>query len=156
MKKQSTVHLIAAPVDRVYARLADLTSLQPLAQAAANPDSDFARRAQAADQQHAEQALQALASATITPDTLTIPLPMIGQLTLAIIEREPGKLVKLQAQQSPIPATLWLQTLPAADDTTRLRLTADIDLPLFLRAMAGNKVETAVEQLATLLAALPY
>ena len=75
---------------------------------------------------------------------------------ISIIEREEPKCVKYTADNSPVAFTLWIQMLPEAAYTTKIRVTLDIDIPFYLRPMVGSKLDGAADMIADALTKIPY
>lgn len=150
--QDKTVH---SPVSAIYARLSDLSNLEAL-RARLDDPAVQAQLAAHADSEQQQRAREALAKMQFTPDTLTADVPPVGAVTLAIVERQADKCVKYQTTTSPVPVTLWVQMLPAADGTSRMRVSADIDLNPFLKMMVGKKLEQGIDRLADILSAIPY
>ncbi len=138
-KYESTVKHIAAPTGNVYARLADLTHLESVLEAA--------RQSEYADKIPKDIAL--------TPDTLSATAPMLGLVTLRIVEREPWKTIKFALEGVPMQANVWVQLLPEGDGTA-MKLTLGAELNFIMRQMMGKKLKEAVERIADTMAMIPY
>ena len=93
---------------------------------------------------------------TFDRDSLTVAVPPIGQVSLRVCEREEPKCVKFEAAQSPLPFNLWIQILPVADTSSKMKVTLKADLPLMLGAMVGSRLQEGVDKMADLLAMIPY
>ena len=89
-------------------------------------------------------------------DSVSIDMAPVGTITLNIVEREEPKCVKFQAQQSPVPFTLWVQMLPVTDLTSKLKCTIDAELNPFIKAMVSKPLQEALEKMADALALIPY
>lgn len=152
MKESSSVKNISAPVERVYATLSNLENLRPLIERAQN-DEGLREKMRQAEQ---ENALEQLKDIEITADSIAIPTPMFGTISMCIIEREEGKCIKFETQQSPVKANLWIQTLPVSSDQSKMKLTIDADIPFMLKAMVGSKLKDGVEKIADALAMINY
>lgn len=152
MKESSSVKNISAPVERVYATLSNLENLRPLIERAQN-DEGLREKMRQAEQ---ENALEQLKDIEITADSIAIPTPMFGTISMCIIEREEGKCIKFETQQSPVKANLWIQTLPVSSDQSKMKLTIDADIPFMLKAMVGGKLKDGVEKIADALAMINY
>ena len=109
-KYESSVKQVNAPVERVYAVLSDMERLRPMIDMAQNNDM-IKEKLREAGQDPAM--LEKLKDMTLTSDRISFPAPMVGEVALAIIEREQDRCVKFQTEKSPIEANLWIQVLPA-------------------------------------------
>ena len=75
-------------------------------------------------------------------------------MKLRIVEREPNKTVKVTGGEgSPFDFFFWLQLQPVAEADTRMRLVLHIELSLMMRMMVGGKIQEALDQIATQIAA---
>ena len=90
-----------------------------------------------------------------TSDEITIGSP-VGEVTMKIIERDEPKCVKFQTVTSPVPMTMWVQMLPVEEQTSKIRVTIDADIPIFLKGMVSKPLQEAVEKIADALAMIPY
>jgi carbon monoxide dehydrogenase subunit G len=90
-----------------------------------------------------------------TSDEITIGSP-VGEVTMKIIERDEPKCVKFQTVQSPVPMTMWVQMLPVEEQTSKIRVTIDADIPIFLKGMVTKPLQEGIEKIADALAMIPY
>lgn len=159
-KYESTVKHSYAPNDRVYAKLSDLTNLQSLQERIADPNFINVIKAQAGDKvkpEQIEQLKERVQQLHFDRDSVSGHVDQLGvDMTLRIVEREEPKLVKLVLDNSPIPATVWIQLLPATDGGTKMKLTIGVDLNFFMRKMIEGKLKEGVERVADMLAMIPY
>ncbi len=152
MKESSSIKYIGAPVERVYATLSNLENLRPLLERA-RTDESLREKMREAGQ---ENALDELQNITLTSDSIEIPAPMVGTISLKIIEREENKCIKFATEQSPIGANLWIQVLPETEATSKMKLTIDADIPFMLKAMIGSKLKEGIEKVADAIAMIQY
>ena len=152
MKETSEVKYVGAPVARVYSTLANLENLRPLLDRAQN-DESLRQRMREAGQ---ESALEHLHDVELTNDSIAINAPMVGRVSMKVVEREADKCVKFATDQSPIAANIWIQTLPVDDATSKMRVTIDADIPFVLKAMVGSKLKEGINRIADMLAMLNY
>lgn len=158
-KYESSVKRIYAPVANVYAKLSDLNNLAAIRERMADPAFEQVIRQQMGDKLNESQLQQArdvVSRMQFDRDTATVEAGPVGSVSLRIVEREETKLVKLQAENSPIPANLWIQLLPAGDGQTAMKVTLGVELNFFMKQMVKGKLKDAVERLADMLAMLPY
>ena len=159
-KYESTIKHNAAPVDRVYAKLSDLTNLQVLQERFSDPEFAESLQQKAGDKikpEQVESLQERIKSLQFDRDSVSGHVDQLGMdLTLRIIEREEPKLVKLALENSPIGANLWIQLLPDSEGGTRMKLTLGADLNFFIKKMVGSKLQDGVERFADMLASIPY
>ncbi|MCI6119869.1 MAG: SRPBCC family protein [Prevotella sp.] len=152
-KYESSVKQVNAPVERVYAVLSDLERLRPMIEMAQNNEM-IKQKLREAGQDPAQ--LEKLKDMTITSDRVAFPAPMVGEIALAIVERETDRCVKFQTEKSPIEANLWIQVLPVTATTAKMRVTLKADLNPMIKMMVGSKLEKGIDQFADMLCSLPY
>lgn len=138
---KSNIISIAAPKHLVYKKLSDLSGLGTIAETLKSHPS-----------------ASGIGVEVIDADRCSLSIPMAGKLQLHIIEREPEKMIKLEAEQSPIPLTLWTQLIEKEDapDTTYLRLTLHTELNFLMKQMLGDKLQDAVNKLAETFGQVSY
>ncbi|MBO5233543.1 MAG: SRPBCC family protein [Prevotella sp.] len=152
-KYESKIKHINAPVESVYATLSNLENLRPMLENARNSEV-VKEKIREAGQDPAQ--LEKLDEVTLTPDRISFPAPMVGEVALAVVEREENKCIKFQTEQSPVEANLWIQVLPVTDTTSKMRLTLKADLNPMIKMMIGSKLEKGLDQFADMLAMIPY
>ena len=160
-KYESSVKTVYAPVERVYARLSDLTSLQVLKERVDDPRFEEIINSQVpADKRPTPEQFEKLRNnirkMELTQDTLSGHIGPLGDITLKIVERTEPKLVKLELEGAPIAVTMWIQMLPSDENTSRLKVTLGAELNFFIRKMIESKLEKAPEGLAQFLSQIPY
>ncbi len=142
-KYESGIKQIAAPVELVYQKLSNLENLRPLIENAQNNAQSNAQLA---------EAIEKLKDVRLTPDSIAIPAPMVGEIALRIIEREENKTIKFETEQSPIQANMWIQVLPSTnDDGTKMKLTLKADLNPMVKMMVGSKISDGIDKFADML-----
>ena len=143
-KYESGIKQIAAPLELVYQKLSNLENLRPLIENAQNNAQSNAQLA---------EAIEKLKDVRLTPDSIAIPAPMVGEIALRIIEREENKTIKFETEQSPIQANMWIQVLPSTnDDGTKMKLTLKADLNPMVKMMVGSKISDGIDKFADMLA----
>lgn len=137
----SNIISIAAPRHLVYKQLSDLSRLEAIAETLKSHPS-----------------ASGIGVEVIDPDRCALDIPMAGKLVLHIVEREPEKMIKLEAEQAPIPLTLWTQLVEKEEspNTTFLRLTLHTELNFLMKQMLGSKLQEAVNKLAETFGQIPY
>lgn len=152
-KYESDVRHVNAPVELVYAKLSNLENLRPLIDGAANNE---ALRAHIEASGYDASSLEALKDVKLTADSVSIPAPMVGEISLCICEREENRCVKFETTQSPIQANMWIQVLPVSAEEAKMRVTLKADLNPMIKMMVGSKLKDGVQKFADMLAMIPY
>ena len=152
-KYESSVKQVNAPVERVYSVISDLERLRPVIEMAQNNEM-IKEKLREAGQDPAQ--LEKLKDMNLTSDRVSFPAPMVGEVAVAIIEREENKCVKFETEKSPVDATLWIQVLPVTDTTSKMRVTLKADLNPMMKMILGSKLEKGIDQFADMLCMLPY
>lgn len=81
----------------------------------------------------------------------------LGQAELRITEREELRTIKIESSGNlPLSFTFWIQLLPLAAYQCKMRLTLHADMSMMIKMMVGKKLEEGIDQLAEILAKLPY
>ncbi len=93
---------------------------------------------------------------TFDQDSVSVSVPPVGQITLRIVEREEPKCIKFEAVQSPLPFKLWVQILPIDEQTSKMKVTVDADIPMMLKPMVSGPLNDGVEKVADALALIDY
>lgn len=152
-KYESSVKQVNAPVERVYSVISDLERLRPVIEMAQNNEM-IKEKLREAGQDPTQ--LEKLKDMNLTSDRVSFPAPMVGEVAVAIIEREENKCVKFETEKSPIDANLWIQVLPVTDTTSKMRVTLKADLNPMMKMILGSKLEKGIDQFADMLCMLPY
>ena len=88
-------------------------------------------------------------------DSLKVKSP-VGDISMHIVEREPAKLIKMQTDNSPIPLTLWIQLLPTGEESSKMKLTLEAEVNMFINGMVQKPLTEGVEKIAEALAMIRY
>ncbi len=89
-------------------------------------------------------------------DSCTVTVDPIGKIRFVVVEREPNKTIKFQAEQLPFGVNMWIQLLPDNNGETKMKLTEHADLNPFLKPMVSKPLQAGLDKVAESLAALPY
>lgn len=89
-------------------------------------------------------------------DTVSLHIDPVGALTFKIINREEPKCVKFEGVGTPLPIHLWIQVLPVSDTTSKMKLTVEADIPIYVRPMVEKPLKEGVEKIADVLSMVNY
>jgi len=155
---KSEVKKIAAPQERVFARLSDFNNFSIVQQNLDNPELKQRVMEQAGDKVSPEQMdsfIERMRNLRFDTDSVSGSSPL-GDITLRIIERQDPGTIKFALEGAPVQANMWIQLLPSSAEECAMRLTVKADLNFFIRQMIGSKLQQGVDGLASMLASIPY
>lgn len=93
---------------------------------------------------------------TFDNDQLSFSVSPVGTVKMRIVERDEPKCIKMEAIDSPVPFTFWIQLLPTGDTTCKMRLTIKAELNMFIKGMVQKPLQEGIEKMADVLAAINY
>lgn len=134
-KFESSIKTIPYPQENVYRNISDLSNLERIRdRVPSDKIQEF----------------------SFDTDTVSVSVPPVGQITMRIVEREEPKCVKFESENSPMPFNLWIQVLPINEQTSKMKVTMQADIPMMLKAMVAGPLQDGVEKVADALAKIPY
>lgn len=119
---------VAAPADKVYARISDFDAFQDKVDTL--PEDVKAK----------------IGSVKFAHDSITINAAPMGDITLTVTERVPDKRVALEAPNSPVKLVLAINLEPIGPETTRIITAIEVDIPIMLKPMVGPKLQEAADR----------
>lgn len=134
-KIESGIRQIAAPQQRVYDTLSDLTNI------------DKVRDRIPADK---------VKDLKFDRDSVTISVAPVGSVTMRITDREEPKCIKFETTSSPLPFNFWIQILPVTEETSKMRLTVKADVNPFMAKMVEKPLQEGIEKIAEALSMIQY
>jgi hypothetical protein len=135
IKTESNIKQIPYAQETVYKNLSDLSHLERLK-----------------DKIPADK----VGDVSFDQDSITFKVPMAGQVTMKVVNREEPKTIKLETVKSPVPLTFWIQLLPTDENSCKMKLTVKADVSLFMKGMIQKPLQEGLEKMADALAAIPY
>ena len=145
---ESNIKQIPHTQEAVYRTLSDLSNLQAL--------KDGIEQNRDRLPKEALEHIDKLQDLKFDTDSLAIEAPMVGEIKLRIIDREPCKTIKFETENSPIALNMWIQLLPVTATSCKMKLTVKGDIPFMLKAMVSKPLKEGVEKVADMLAMIPY
>ena len=90
-------------------------------------------------------------------DSCTFQIAGLGLAEIRITEREEFSSIKIESSGGlPLSITFWIQLLPVEAYKCKMRLTLHADMSMMIKMMVNKKLEDGINQLAEVLARLPY
>lgn len=84
-------------------------------------------------------------------DSCSFAVEGFGRIGFRIIEREPFKTIKLEAENTPVPINVWIQLKQVADNDTKMKLTLKAELPAMIKMMLDKKLKDGINAIADFL-----
>lgn len=150
-KYESQIKQVPYTQSAVYAKISDLTNLAVIKERFDDPNVQAQMPAD-----KIEEIRGAVQQMEFTTDTVTAPAGPIGTIAVQIVDREPEKCVKFSSTNSPVSFKLWIQVLPISDTASKMKVTIDADLNIFMKQMVGPHLQKGVNKFADMLAMIPY
>lgn len=95
-----------------------------------------------------EEARQKLGEVTFTDDRITINAPAVGPLTFVVAERVEPTLLRLSAENSPVPFNIILNMAEKGEELTEISTDLDVEIPMMLRPLVGGKMQEAADKIS--------
>ena len=134
-KFESSVRQINAPQEKVYEMLSNLQNLDRVKDRI--PDDKV-------------QGLE------FDNDSVSVEAPMVGKVSVKIVDREAPKTIKFESQDSPVAFNFWIQLLPVSEEVCKMKLTLKAELNMFIKGMVQKPLQEGIEKIADVLQNLNY
>jgi len=93
---------------------------------------------------------------TFDSDSCSFSIQPVGKIRFSIVDREPLKTIKFTADQSPVEVNMWIQLKETGEKETKMKLTIKAELNPFLKPMLSKPLQEGINQIADMLASIPY
>lgn len=134
-KFESSVRQINAPQEKVYEMLSNLQNLDRV------------------KDRIPEDKVQGL---EFDNDSVSVEAPMVGKVSVKIVDREAPKTIKFESQDSPVAFNFWIQLLPVSEEVCKMKLTLKAELNMFIKGMVQKPLQEGIEKIADVLQNLNY
>ncbi len=111
--------------------------------------SDFSTFQERIDQLP-DDARQKLPEVRFTTDTITINAPAVGELTFKVVELVSPVLMRMVAENAPVPINININLTPVSDESTEVVTELDVEIPAMLRPLIGNRMQEAADKFGKL------
>lgn len=95
-----------------------------------------------------------LGDVKFTDDKIIINAPAVGQLVFAVTEKVAPEMLKLSADNSPVPFFITLHFEPETEATTKVNSDLEVEIPMMLRPMVGGKLQEAADKFSEMFTTL--
>ena len=157
VKFESNVKYVSYSQKQVYNVLSDLSKIRKVAKTfdVQRPGMDFQMNFLDEDTMEIQAKGVSVTIHVVSPDALEMTAKGMT-VTLRVVEREDLKLVKLSADNSPVPFTMWIQILPVDALQAKLKVTISVEVSMFMKPMISKPCKEGVEMFANLLSIFRY
>ncbi len=132
---ESSVKVIPYSQKQVYAKVSDLSNLESI--------KDKIPEGKASDLH-------------FDTDSLSFSIAPVGEIHLRIVDREPDKCVKFEAEKSPVPFNLWIQIVPVSEAECKIKLTVKAEINPIIKGMVQKPLKDGLEKMVEMLARITY
>ena len=130
---ESEIKTISQPKEMVFNILSDLTNLEKIKNT---------------EIEGQEKAGEYFKDIEFDKDSLKFSITGVGQVGFRIIEREPFKTIKLEAENSPVAANGWIQLASVSENVCKMKVTIKAELPMMIKMMLDSKLKKGVDAIA--------
>lgn len=130
---------VAQPAQAIYERIADVGAYQ--------------KRIDSLP----EEARAKLGEVKFTDDAIHIHAQPVGEICFKVTERRPCELVRLEAEQSPVPFIIDITVTPdpaSPGSASLVSTTLNVDIPAMLKPMVGGRLQEAADKFSDLITQL--
>lgn len=92
------------------------------------------------------EAREKLGDVRFTDDKLIINAPAVGEITFVVAERVAPTLLRLSAENSPVPFNIVMNFKPLGETSTEVATDLDVEIPAMLRPLVGSKMQQAADK----------
>ena len=134
---ESKVQRIAYPQESVYRVISDLNNLERIRhRIPSDKIQDF----------------------SYDSDSVTVNVPLVGTVSMRVVERREPESVQFQSVQSPVSFNLWVQVMPDDDDgnTSRVKVSVKADIPFMLAPLVSGPLQDGLDKVVEALSMIHY
>lgn len=95
-----------------------------------------------------------LGDVKFTDEKIIINAPAVGQLVFAVTEKVAPEMLKLSAENSPVPFFITLHFEPETEASTKVNSDLEVEIPMMLRPMVGGKLQEAADKFSEMFTTL--
>lgn len=92
-----------------------------------------------------------LGDVRFTDDAIIINTAPVGEICFRVVERKEPELLRMEAEQSPVPFGISIRLAAADEATTTVATELNVDIPPMLRPMVGGKLQEAADKFSDLM-----
>lgn len=99
-----------------------------------------------------QEAKEKLGDVRFTNDSIIINAPAVGEIKFNVVERVSPSLVRLSAENSPVPFGIAIKLAEAAAGATTVGAYIDVEIPMMLKPLIGGKMQEAADKFGEMFA----
>lgn len=93
---------------------------------------------------------------TFDASSVSVEVPPVGRITLAIADKEPCSCIRFATTASPLPFNLLIQLSSLDDNRCNMKISIEMEVNPYIKAMLQKPLQEGVERFADVLSMIPY
>lgn len=89
-------------------------------------------------------------------DSVTVNVPLVGTVSMRVVERTEPECVKFESVQSPMSFNLWVEVMPDDDNTSKVKVSVKADIPFMLAPLISGPLQDGLDKVVEALSMIQY
>lgn len=89
-------------------------------------------------------------------DSVTVNVPLVGTVSMRVVERTEPECVKFESVQSPMSFNLWVEVMPDDDNTSKVKVSVKADIPFMLAPLVSGPLQDGLDKVVEALSIIQY
>lgn len=89
-------------------------------------------------------------------DSVTVNVPLVGTVSMRVVERTEPECVKFESVQSPMSFNLWVEVMPDDDNTSKVKVSVKADIPFMLAPLVSGPLQDGLDKVVEALSMIQY
>lgn len=89
-------------------------------------------------------------------DSVTVNVPLVGTVSMRVVERTEPECVKFESVQSPMSFNLWVEMMPDDDNTSKVKVSVKADIPFMLAPLISGPLQDGLDKVVEALSMIQY
>ena len=89
-------------------------------------------------------------------DSVTVNVPLVGTVSMRVVERTEPECVKFESVQSPMSFNLWVEVMPDDDNTSNVKVSVKADIPFMLAPLVSGPLQDGLDKVVEALSMIQY
>ncbi|MBO7140373.1 MAG: SRPBCC family protein [Prevotella sp.] len=89
-------------------------------------------------------------------DSVTVNVPLVGTVSMRVVERTEPECVKFESVQSPMSFNLWVEVMPDDDNASKVKVSVKADIPFMLAPLVSGPLQDGLDKVVEALSMIQY